>query len=149
MGSRSTPDELSEAILTRWINGVNTQAPWGFVKAVIEGDYAKRFAPIPWYIGEYGANGQDFDTGKGDMESIQALAEQDPLFLGAVFFQFQVAYFKGGSEMNFGLFGLGNEKLGEIPANEGCADCSTKTVYCLTPKLFLARIDGHAGRSFE
>merc|ERR1712076_145210 len=55
---RSSHAELSEAFRTRWIDGVNTQAPWDFVKAVIHGDYADHFAPMPWYVGEYGATGR-------------------------------------------------------------------------------------------
>jgi len=145
--SRSTHAQLSEAFRTRWINGVNTQAPWDFVKAMILPDYASHFAPTPWYIGEYGANGQSFDTIKKDMESIEELAEQDPLFLGAAFFQFQVAYFKGGSEMNFGLFGLGDTKLAEIPPADGCLDCSAKSVYCLRKELPF--LPGSMGRRAE
>jgi hypothetical protein len=144
---RSTPEQLSEAFRTRWINGVNTQAPWDFVKAVIHGDYAEHFAPTPWYIGEYGANGQSFETIKKDMESMQELAEQDPLFLGAAFFQFQVAYFKGGSEMNFGLFSLGDEKLGDISAAAECPDCPSKSVYCLSSELSF--LPGSMGRRAE
>jgi hypothetical protein len=137
--SRSTPEQLSEAFKMRWINGVNVQAPWDFVKAMIQGDYASRFGPTPWFIGEYGANGQSFATIKKDLESMEALAASDPTFLGAAFFQFQVAYFKGGSEQNFGLFGLGEEKLGEISAPvdlEVCPDCDAVwPVYCLVPEL--------------
>merc|ERR1712129_550314 len=42
------------------------------------------------------------------------------------FFQFQTAHFKGGSELNFGLFSLGEQKLsenGDLP------------VYCLSAHL--------------
>jgi len=56
--------------------------------------------------------------------------------LGAAFFQFQTAHFKGGSELNFGLFRLGSEKLGNI--HPLCADpskCPTWPVYCLTKDL--------------
>jgi len=131
---RSTPAQISEAFRTRWINGVNTQAPWDFVKEVIHRDYAEHFAPTPWYVGEYGANGQSLETIRKDMRSMQELAEQDPLFLGAAFFQFQVANWKGGAEMNFGLFSLGEKKLGKIsPAD--CPNCPKMSVYCLNTQL--------------
>eukprot|EP00439_Symbiodinium_sp_Y106_P054464 s4023_g7.t1 len=38
-------------------------------------------------------------------------AVDDSLFLGAAVFQFQTAYSKGGSELNFGLYSLGTRKL--------------------------------------
>merc|ERR1712137_838926 len=53
-------------------------------------------------------------------------AKQNPLFLGAAFFQYQTAYFKGGSEKNFGLFSLGNQVL----SSEGA-----HPVYCLSTHL--------------
>merc|ERR1719499_1435974 len=55
-------------------------------------------------------------------------------FLGAAFFQFQTAYWKGGSEMNFGLFGLGEKQIGET--GEVCdRECQTWPVHCLTTNL--------------
>merc|ERR1712039_410903 len=55
-------------------------------------------------------------------------------FLGAAFFQFQTTYWKGGSEMNFGLFGLGDEQIGET--GEVCEmECRTWPVHCLATKL--------------
>merc|ERR1712241_1366357 len=89
------------------MNGVNTQAPWGFVKAVIANNYAK-YAPVPWFIGEYGANGQSYET------------------------------IKGGPELNFGLFKLGEQQLFEIqpPCDIGLPDCHKPwPVYCLSPVL--------------
>merc|ERR1712045_217107 len=55
-------------------------------------------------------------------------------FLGAAVFQFQTTYWKGGAEMNFGLFGLGNELIGET--GEVCENgCQTWPVHCLTTDL--------------
>merc|ERR1712176_1258996 len=48
---------LLHAFETRWVHGLNTQAPWDFVDAMISGQ-EPRFAPTPWFVGEYGANGQ-------------------------------------------------------------------------------------------
>jgi len=134
---RSSQAELEHAFKTRWMNGVNTQAPWGFVKAVIANNYAK-YAPVPWFIGEYGANGQSYDTIKGDLVDMQKTAEEDPSFLGAAFFQFQTAHFKGGPELNFGLFKLGDQELFEMhpPCDIGLPDChKPQPVYCLSPVL--------------
>jgi len=109
---RCSRAELVHAFRTRWVHGLNTQAPWDFVEAMIGGEESK-FAPIPWFVGEYGANGQMAATIQRDLENIARKAQVDDMFLGAAFFQFQTAYFKGGSEMNFGLFGLGEQKFAE------------------------------------
>merc|ERR1740121_1171707 len=112
---RTSQQELEHAFKTRWMHGVNTQAPWSFVKEVIGNKYADRFSPIPWFIGEYGAMGQPATTIQSDLEDMQTTAETEGSdFAGAAFFQFQTAHFKGGSELNFGLFTLGSEKLWEI-----------------------------------
>jgi len=149
---RSTQQELEHAFKTRWIHGVNTQAPWSFVKEVISSKYADTFGPIPWFIGEYGANGQSAALIQGDLEDMQRTAEEEGSnFLGAAFFQFQTAHFKGGAELNFGLFSLGSEKLWEItpPCDitvqlqpNRCPQ--TWPVYCLSDDLtWLPGSSGH------
>merc|ERR1712099_34815 len=100
-------------------------APWDFVDAMIGGDEAL-FKPTPWFVGEYGANGQLAATIQRDLENIESKAKEDDMFLGAAFFQFQTAHFKGGSETNFGLFRLGEQKLSES---------SDPPVYCLSTDL--------------
>merc|ERR1740129_664333 len=65
---------------------------------------------------------------------MQDFAIKSDSFLGAAFFQFQTTYWKGGEEMNFGLFGLGDEQLGET--GEVCElGCRSWPVHCLTTKL--------------
>merc|ERR1719401_3032083 len=44
---------------------------------------------------------------------IHAYAEEGNGFLGTFFFQFQTAYFRYGSELNFGMFGLGAAEVGD------------------------------------
>lgn len=39
----------------------------------------------------------------------------EDLFLGISFFQYQVAYWKGGTEMDFGIFGLGFLSQKRVP----------------------------------
>jgi len=130
---RTSLGEMQEAFRTRWVHGLNTQAPWNFVRDVISQDYS-RFLPIPWFIGEYGGNQQDEDVIRADMESMQAHALGSDAFLGAAFFQFQTTYWKGGAEKNFGLFGLGEQQLGET--GEVCEmGCSKWPVHCLTTNL--------------
>jgi len=130
---RASLGELQTAFRTRWIHGLNTQAPWNFVRDLISKDYSQ-FLPTPWFIGEYGGNGQGEDVIRADLQSMQAFASDSDSFLGAAFFQFQTTYWKGGAEMNFGLFGLGDEQIGET--GEVCEmGCRTWPVHCLTTKL--------------
>jgi len=127
---RSSLEELQEAFKTRWVHGLNTQSPWNFVRDLVSKEYSK-FAPIPWFIGEYGGSGQDEDMIQGNLLSMQNYAEGSDVFLGAAFLQFQVAYWKGGAGMNFGLFGLGDEVIGEtgVVCELGCRKWP---VHCLT-----------------
>lgn len=152
---RTSQQELEHAFRTRWMHGVNTQAPWSFVKQVIGSKYADRFSPIPWFIGEYGANGQPATTIQNDLEDMQTTAETEGSdFVGAAFFQFQTAHFKGGAELNFGLFRLGSEKLWEIDppcdleAQLQPFRCPTTwPVYCLSDDL--TWLTGSAGHRAE
>jgi len=64
---RTSLGDLQEAFRTRWVHGLNTKSPWNFVRDIISKDY-HRFQPIPWFIGEYGASGQDEDTIRADLE---------------------------------------------------------------------------------
>merc|ERR1711920_379156 len=130
---RASLGDLQEAFSTRWIHGLNTQSPWNFVRDIISRDYY-RFEGIPWFIGEYGGNGQGEDVIREDMESMRAHALESDAFLGAAFFQFQTTYWKGGAEMNFGLFGLGETQIGET--GEVCErGCHKWPVHCLTTNL--------------
>merc|ERR1719188_1846216 len=52
-------------------------------------------------------------------------------------FQFQIAYWKGGAEMNFGLFGLGTDQIGQTDklCDKLTVKCRKWPVHCLTPSL--------------
>merc|ERR1711994_520129 len=132
---RTPLGDLQEAFRTRWVHGLNTKSPWNFVRDIISKDY-HRFQPIPWFIGEYGASGQDENSIRADLESMQAHALEDPAFVGAAFLQFQTNYWKGGAEMDYGMFGLGEGRLGET--GEVCQPgqgCRRWPVHCLTTTL--------------
>jgi len=128
---RNSQEILAEAYQTRWAHGINVQTP-GIVEYMAE-NY-KRFEPTPWFIGEYGANGMPRGAITAELQSMDDIARDptDP-FMGLAFFQFQAAYFKGGSEMNFGLFRLGDRLLGNTSdiCDKGIG-CKTWPVYCLT-----------------
>ena len=50
---------------------------------------------------------------------LQLTTKMPGLFLGISFFEFQVAYWKGGAEMAFGLFGLGGYPIGHFKYADG------------------------------
>jgi hypothetical protein len=136
---RSSQAELAAAFTARWIHCVNTQAPWSFVKSQITPHYAQ-FLPHKWFIGEYGANGQTQAVIQKDLQSMDEFAGEDASFMGHFIFQFQTAYEKGsGSEMNFGLFSLGDEKVGDAEVclvdSSNKTTCGTFSVYCLDTHL--------------
>eukprot|EP00930_Biecheleria_cincta_P059136 TRINITY_DN4489_c0_g1_i1.p1 TRINITY_DN4489_c0_g1~~TRINITY_DN4489_c0_g1_i1.p1 ORF type:complete len:568 (-),score=64.59 TRINITY_DN4489_c0_g1_i1:260-1963(-) len=131
----SSRAELETAFQTRWIHGLNTQAPWSFVDQMVSSVY-KQFLPNPWFIGEYGANGQVQAVIQHDLEAMQKRASRNADFLGAAVFQFETAYWKGGSEMNFGLFSVGVQKIAET--DEVCdskSSCRKWPVNCLSTDL--------------
>jgi len=136
---RSSKAELEHAFQTRWAHGINTQSPWLFVKEKIANNYAK-FSPVPWFIGEYGANNQFKATIQGDLEDMERLAEDSSDFLGTTFFQFQTAYWRGGGEMNFGhygLFSLGvdEKSLGDVTPPCPFVTCRSWPIHCLSANL--------------
>eukprot|EP00490_Sorites_sp_Unknown_P022574 CAMPEP_0114677806 /NCGR_PEP_ID=MMETSP0191-20121206/50974_1 /TAXON_ID=126664 /ORGANISM="Sorites sp." /LENGTH=365 /DNA_ID=CAMNT_0001950913 /DNA_START=32 /DNA_END=1129 /DNA_ORIENTATION=+ len=135
---RTPHDKLKKAFYARWVHGLNTQAPWTFVRDFVTRHYElyDGFGGFSWFIGEYGANGQTKELIVSDLESMEEKAKSDKHFLGSAFFQFQTAYSKGGSELNFGLFSIGQRKIGET--GEVCdrkSHCRTWPVYCLGTKL--------------
>jgi len=130
--SPRTPQVLmEEAFRTRWAHSINVQTPG------ILGYMAKRyyqFEPTPWFIGEYGANRMSHEAIQRELASMDEAA-RDPTnpFLGTALFQFQAAYPKGGSEVDFGLFRLGDRQLAET--REICdktTACKKYPVWCLT-----------------
>merc|ERR1712087_1067527 len=132
---RASLEDLQEAFRTRWMHGLNTKSPWSFVQDVIEKDY-RQFLPVPWFIGEYGASGRDEAAIQADLESMQAHALSGHAFVGAAFLQFQTNYLKGGAAMDYGMFGLGEEVLGQT--GEVCEPghgCRRWPVHCLSTKL--------------
>merc|ERR1712045_650 len=132
---RTPLEDLQQAFRTRWVHGLNTKSPWNFVRDIISKDY-RQFRPIPWFIGAYGASGQDKDTIQEDLRSMQAHALEDPAFVGAAFLQFQTNYQKGGAAMDYGMFGLGDGELGSTgKVCEPGYGCRRWPVHCLTTDL--------------
>jgi len=115
--------DITAAYKARFTHSFNTQNPATDLQHQFLDDYTTYFPTTPVYIGEYHrAHANQTD----DLGTILSLAEQNPLFLGISFFQYQVAYWKAGSERDFGMFGLGSRTLVEMNYFG-----KTYNVYCL------------------
>jgi len=132
---RCSKQQLREAFQNRWVHGFNTRSPWYYVDKIVSEQYAQ-FRPIPWFIGEYGANSQTKTQIRIDLEAMDRRAQDGGDFLGSTFFQFQTDYQNGGLAKNFGMFGLGSRIIGET--GEICDQsnpCAIWPVHCLTTDL--------------
>jgi len=125
-----TTAQLAAAIDSRWVHCANAQIPWSGLKAMIADHYAP-FLPRPWFIGEMGFNGASASDITTQLTEMNEYTSEGKGFLGSYMFQFQTAYEKTGSELNFGMFSLGGETLFEAGVVEG----STYDVRCLTSRL--------------
>lgn len=131
--TRTPQEEMEEAFLTRWTYGLNVQAPYDYVQGVVRAAYTKNedFGGKPWFIGEDGELWQKPKVIKHSASDAKNDALAGGYFLGMSFFQFETTYWKGGTEMNFGIFGLGNETIGKTPKINGLE----RNVHCLNPML--------------
>ncbi|CAK0905936.1 unnamed protein product, partial [Prorocentrum cordatum] len=111
----------------RFVNSVNTANPFTDIKRLFLDDYDALFMGTPVFIGEY----HDPDVyERQDLQGILAIAEDESTLLsGIAFFEFQVRYDKGGSEMGFGMFGLSEERK----VAEFTLEFRPFTAWCLTP----------------
>jgi len=120
-------NNLTEAFLTRWTNSFNTQNPASDMRPQWLNIYEQKYPGTPIFIAEYNKPGLPLTD---DITDILSLAAASNLFRGISFFQYQVAYWKGGSEEAFGLFGLGNTSIAEMPYFG-----MDYKVWCLKPAL--------------
>jgi len=119
-------NDISAAYEARFIHSFNTQNPATDLQHQFLDDYSAHFPTTPVYIGEYHrvhANQTE------DLDMILSLAEVNPLFFGISFFQYQVAYWKMGSEQDFGMLGLGDFEVASMPYFG-----QTFSIYCLAPQ---------------
>jgi len=120
-------NNITAAYEARFTHSFNTQNPATDMLPQFLDTYNVAFSRTPVYIGEYHSVGANQTQ---DVGLILDIASRNPLFQGISFFQYQVAYWKGGSEENFGIMGLRNDVLLEMqyfgkPYN----------VYCLDPLM--------------
>merc|ERR1719253_1162434 len=86
-------NNVTEAYRTRWTHSFNTQNPATDLQHQFLDGYEATFPTTPVYIGEcHRVNANQTE----DLGLILQHAKQSSLFLGISFFQYQVAYWKGG-----------------------------------------------------
>mmetsp|Transcript_82633 Transcript_82633/g.256693 ORF Transcript_82633/g.256693 Transcript_82633/m.256693 type:complete len:730 (+) Transcript_82633:71-2260(+) len=121
-----TPNNnITAAFEARWVHSFNTQNPATDLQGQFLDGYNGAFPNTPVYIGEYHRVGANQTQ---DLRMILDIAKSNPLFQGVSFFEYQVAYWKTGSEMAFGMLGLGNYKIADMPYFGKIYD-----VWCLQP----------------
>jgi len=118
--------DILAAYNARFTHSFNTQSPASAIQYQFLPSYAEYFTSTPVYIGEYH---RVFANQVEDVGLALSLAQQNPLFLGISFFQYQVAYWKAGSEREFGMFAFGSSSLTSMEYFGKTFD-----VYCLEPQ---------------
>lgn len=123
-------NDLARAYRTRWTHSFNTANTADELPGLFLNSYQQEFPTTPVFIGEYHRPGANLLT---DLPRIFNESASSSLLLGASFFQYQVAYWKGGSEeefgeKDFGMFELGNYVISRMPYFG-----ETYNVYCLVP----------------
>lgn len=119
-------NDITAAYKTRFTNSFNTANPATDLAKQVLDHYPNAFPTTPVYIAEYHCVHTNQSE---DLALILHLAEENSLFLGVSFFEYQVAYWKAGSELAFGLFGLGDYIRAPMLYSS-----KNYNIYCLTPE---------------
>eukprot|EP00437_Effrenium_voratum_P004966 CAMPEP_0181426298 /NCGR_PEP_ID=MMETSP1110-20121109/15591_1 /TAXON_ID=174948 /ORGANISM="Symbiodinium sp., Strain CCMP421" /LENGTH=693 /DNA_ID=CAMNT_0023549489 /DNA_START=33 /DNA_END=2114 /DNA_ORIENTATION=+ len=104
-------NDLAKVYQTRFTNSFNTNNPATDIQPLFLNDYEANFKSTPVFIGEY--HSTMVSIGK-DLTTILEVADKSSSLVGISFFEYQVRYDKGGSEMSFGMFGLGAQKIASM-----------------------------------
>jgi len=109
-------NDILKAYRTRFVNSFNTFSPYFNVQSEFLNIYNRsgfwdHNLKMPVYIGEY--HSVKFSL-QEDLSQMQRIVPEYPFFMGFTFFEYQVRYDKGGSEEQFGMFGLGDCKLMDL-----------------------------------
>jgi len=138
-------NDVKQAYLTRWVNGVNSQADWTFISGKILPSYAQ-FEPRPWFISGYSTNiNQDDVSWKKDTLAMDTLATTSS-FLGVAIRGLSRQY-QYGAAYKDGLFALG-KKTANIQSTESVCredvnthfqDCKKHIVNCLCAQVELGQ----------
>jgi len=98
-------NDLAEFYHTRFHNSFNTANPATHVKSMFLDEYEIQFPSTPVMIQEYH---DPHSSVENELKGIIDMAEDSALLNGISFFEFSVRYDKGGTEMDFGMFKLGD-----------------------------------------
>jgi len=123
-------NDLAVFYQQRFTNSYNTANPARDIRPLFLDAYESVFPATPVYIGEFHSPHTRSELGLGISEVLD-LARSHHLFLGMAFFEWQVRYDKGGSEMDFGMFGLGSYQITQMTFMDG----GDYPVWCLTPVM--------------
>jgi len=120
-------NDLGEAYRTRFVNSFNTANPAADIMPLFLDTYDATFLGTPVFIGEY--HSPSLANQQEDLEMILGMAASGTtMLMGLSFFEFQVRYDKGGQELMFGIFGLGDVGVGSVNIQD-----RKLTARCLSP----------------
>lgn len=120
-------NDLAAFYRTRFFNSANTANPSIELPGLLLDAYTQAFPDVPMMFEEFHSYHVRQDD---DLQSMMKIVQRYPLLLGFSFFEFQVRYDKGGEEMNFGMFGLGNYPIATAEFQNAAGNY---TVWCLIP----------------
>jgi len=122
-------NDLWQAYQARFENSVNTANPAESLHSLFLKPYQENFQGMPVFIAEY--HSPSAQDQQADLEAMLRMAnDESTLLKGFSFFEFQARYDKGGAELGFGMFGLGEQPLGEFTLTPTSWNY---TAWCLTP----------------
>lgn len=98
-------NNLTDFYYKRFYNSFNTNNPARDVKHIFLDLYEQEFPDMPVIIQEYHS---PFVNQEEDLAELLEIAGNSSLLKGVSFFEYQVRYDKGGPELAFGIFGLGD-----------------------------------------
>ncbi|CAK0892517.1 unnamed protein product, partial [Prorocentrum cordatum] len=111
-------NNLSAVYESRFTNSFNTANPAADLKRMFLDTYDQHFWGVPVFLGEY--HSPHAAAQVADLEgALQVAADPSTMLTGLSFFEFQVRYDKGGSEMDFGMFELGKEAISKVDVGSG------------------------------
>lgn len=118
-------NNLTEFYHQRFHNSFNTANPASHLPDMFLKSYSEHFPRTPVMIQEY--HYPHGEVGKDLMEMMK-IVEDFPLLNGVSFFEFHKRYDKGGSEMDFGMF-----ELGDFSVNDFDYFGDSFKAWCLVP----------------
>lgn len=119
-------NDLRQFFDTRFFNSVNTNNPSTELPGLLLDSYQANFPSTQIFFEEYH---HPWTEQLPDLRNMLVLANTRPQIMGISFFEFQVRYDKGGEEMRFGMFGLGDFQVGTMDFGDG----RPLDIWCLSP----------------